>query len=202
MRFVPVKTEEQTDVQCLHRIRDQMIMNRTRLINQMRAFCLEYRVAIRQGAGIFKVDLPRVTADSSNDLSPGIRRSLADLFRDLQQIEERISSITSETEALVARDDVCPPLNYDPRHRTARARALLGAVGDGKQFRRARDMTAWLGLTPREHSTRGKQRLLGISKGAMATSGDSHPRSSIMHDPPRAVSTRTESMGIPIATVM
>ena len=63
MRFVEVKTTEQVDIQALHRIRDQMVRNRTRLICQMRAFCLEHGVAIRQGAGVFKLDLPRVIAD-------------------------------------------------------------------------------------------------------------------------------------------
>ena len=68
MRFVEVKTSEQVDIQALHRIRDQMVRNRTRLICQMRAFCLEHGVAIRQGAGVFKLDLPRVISEPENDL--------------------------------------------------------------------------------------------------------------------------------------
>ncbi len=63
MRFAAVKTEEQADLQALHRVRDQMIGTRTRLINQMRAFCLEYGVALRQGAGLFKLDLPEALED-------------------------------------------------------------------------------------------------------------------------------------------
>lgn len=70
MRFVEVKTPEQTDLQMLHRIRDQMMANRTRLINQMRAFCIEYGVALHQGAGKFKTDLPRALANELNDLTP------------------------------------------------------------------------------------------------------------------------------------
>ena len=72
MRFVSVKQPEQVDLQALHRICDQMVASRTRLICQMRAFCLEYGVAIRQGAGLFKSDLPRVLANESNDLTPTI----------------------------------------------------------------------------------------------------------------------------------
>jgi hypothetical protein len=83
MRFVEVKTAEQTDLQVLHRIRDQMMANRTRLINQMRAFCLEYGVVLHQGPGKFKADLPRALANELNDLTPTARRLLADLFEDL-----------------------------------------------------------------------------------------------------------------------
>ncbi|ASY65961.1 transposase (plasmid) [Sinorhizobium sojae CCBAU 05684] len=69
MRFAKVKTTDQVDLQALHRIRDQMVGSRTRLINQMRAFCLEYGVPLRQGAGLFKLDLPQVLNDPKNDLS-------------------------------------------------------------------------------------------------------------------------------------
>ncbi|MBP2613439.1 IS110 family transposase, partial [Agrobacterium pusense] len=83
MRFAALKSEEQADLQALHRVRDQMIGTRTRLINQMRAFCLEYGIALRQGAGLFKVDLPHAVEDQSNDLSSAMRKLLADLFADL-----------------------------------------------------------------------------------------------------------------------
>jgi transposase len=164
MRFVPVKSVDQADIQALHRIRDQMIRQRTALINQMRAFCLEYGIAMRQGAGLFRVDFPRVLANEENDLSASMRRLLSDLFEDLQRLELRIKTVTSEIEALVSRDDVARRLTTIPGIGSLGASALLAAVGDGKQFRRARDLAAWLGLTPREYSTGGKQRLLGISK--------------------------------------
>ena len=69
----------------------------------MRAFCLEYGVAIRQGAGVFKIDLPRVIADESNDLTPTMRRLLAELFEDLGRLEKRIAEVTREIEGLAAR---------------------------------------------------------------------------------------------------
>jgi transposase len=164
MRFVPVKSVDQVDIQALHRIRDQMIGKRTALINQMRAFCLEYGIALRQGAGLFKLDFPKVLADDANDLSPTMRRLLSDLFEDLHHLELRIKTVSSEIEALVARDDIARRLTTIPGIGPLGASALLAAVGDGKQFRRARDLAAWLGLTPREYSTGGKQKLFGISK--------------------------------------
>ncbi len=164
MRFVELKTPEQVDVQALHRIRDQLVGTRTRLICQMRAFCLEYGVAIRQGAGVFKLDLPKIVAELTNDLTTTMRRLLTDLFDDLKRLEARIENITREIEALAASDDTARRLMTIPGIGPLGATALLAAAGNGQQFRRARDMAAWLGLVPRQHSTGGRPQLLGISK--------------------------------------
>ncbi len=164
MRFVEVKTTERVDLQALHRIRDQMVTNRTRLVCQMRAFCLEYGVAIHQGVGKFKADLPRVLANEENDLTPMMRRLLGDLFEDLKHLEGRIAEVSREIEAIAAQDDRARRLMTVPGIGPLAATAIVAAAGDGRQFRRARDMAAWLGLVPREHSTGGKTTLLGISK--------------------------------------
>lgn len=164
MRFVEVKMPDQVDLQALHRIRDQMVRNRTRLICQMRAFCLEYGVAMRQGAGVFKLDLQRVLADEGNDLTPTMRRLLGDLADDLTHLEKRIAVISREIDALAACNDAARRLTTIPGIGALGATALLAAVGAGHQFTKARDLAAWLGLVPRQHSTGGKQTLLGISK--------------------------------------
>ncbi|BCH12521.1 hypothetical protein MesoLj131c_67790 (plasmid) [Mesorhizobium sp. 131-3-5] len=164
MRFAAIKSEEQSDLQALHRVRDQMIGTRTRLINQMRAFCLEYGIALRQGAGLFKLDLPLVLDDLSNDLTPAMRKLLVDLFADLRQLEQRINDVTREIAAIADREDVARRLMTIPGIGALGATALLAAVGTGCQFQKARDLAAWLGLVPREYSTGGKQKLLGISK--------------------------------------
>ncbi|OKP63487.1 IS110 family transposase [Ensifer adhaerens] len=164
MRFVTVKEADQVDLQALHRIRDQMVGSRTRLINQMRAFCLEYGVPLRQGAGLFKLDLPQALNDENNDISAAMRRLLGDLYADLQRLEERIRQVTKEIEAIADREDVTRRLMTIPGIGALGATALLAAVGDGLQFRKARDLAAWLGLVPRQYSTGGKPTLLGISK--------------------------------------
>jgi transposase len=164
MRFVEIKTTEQSDIQSLHRARDGMVMNRTRMICQLRAFCLEFGIAIRQGAGVFKLDMPRALADETNDLSPAMRRLLSGLFDDLLAIEKRIAEITREIEALVDRDDVARRLLTIPGVGPLGASALLAAVGQGQQFKKARDMAAWLGLVPKQYSTGGRSTLMGISK--------------------------------------
>jgi transposase len=164
MRFTQVRTIEQIDVQALHRMRDQLVSSRTRLVNQARAFCLEYGIAMRQGIGTFRIDLPRVLADGSNDLSAPMRQMLAEILDDIGHVDQRISSVTRQIEALADREDRARRLMTIPGIGPMAATALLAAVGDGRQFRRARELAAWLGLTPREHSTGGKTTLLGISK--------------------------------------
>lgn len=119
---------------------------------------------MRTGVGVFRIDLPRVLADESNDLTPAMRQLVHDLWDQLQQLEERIRMITREIEAIAQRSDVARRLATVPGIGPIVATAILAAVGDGKQFRRARDLSAWLGLVPAQYSTGGKSNLLGISK--------------------------------------
>ena len=176
MRFVEIRSPDQVDLQALHRVRDRLVAQRTRVICQMRAFCLEYGIAMHQGAGKFKADLPRVLADEQNDLSPAMRRLLAVLFDDVKGLETRIREVTKEIEAVAAADDTARRLMTIPGIGPLAATALLAAAGRGLQFRKARDMAAWLGLVPREHSTGGKTTLLGISKR-----GSSYLRRLLVH---------------------
>lgn len=164
MRFVEVKQPEQADIQALHRVRDQMVSHRTKLICQMRAFCLEYGITIRQGVGAFKASLPAILVDSSNDLTATMRSLLADLYEDLKILEARIEEISRELESAAAINDRARRLMSIPGIGPLGATALIAAAGNGQQFRKARDLAAWLGLVPQQYSTGGKSQLLGISK--------------------------------------
>jgi transposase len=164
MRFVQIKRTDQVDTQALHRARDRMVAARTRLISQMRAFCLEYGIPLRLGAGVFKIDLPRAVADDTNELTRMMRDLLSDLFDELKALEQRVAKVTRQIEALAERDYVARRLMTIPGIEPLGATALIAAVGDGQQFRKARDLAAWLGLVPRQQSTGGKTVLLGISK--------------------------------------
>ena len=106
MRFEEAKSPEQVDLQALHRVRERMVTARTRLICQMRGFCLEHGVAMRQGVGAFKLDLAAAMADENNDLTPAIRRLLGELRDDLLQLETRIAAVSREIEAVAARTRV------------------------------------------------------------------------------------------------
>ncbi|ANI78469.1 Transposase for insertion sequence element IS1111A [Sphingobium sp. EP60837] len=141
-----------------------MIAHRTRLISQMRAFCLEYGIAIHQGAGKFRADMPKILADDANELSAAMRCILTEIFGELTELEQRIATMNREIEAIAARSDTARRLMTIPGVGPLAATALLAAAGTGRQFRKARDLAAWLGLVPREYSTGGKTKLLGISK--------------------------------------
>lgn len=176
MRFVEAKTPEQVDLQALHRVRERMVTARTRLICQMRAFCLEHGVAMRQGAGAFKLDLADVLADDGNDLTPTMRRLLGELREDLRQLEARIAAVSREIEATAGTNDAARRLATIPGIGPLGATAIVAAVGEGRQFRKARDLAAWIGLVPRQHSTGGKNTLLGIGKR-----GNSYIRRLLIH---------------------
>lgn len=164
MRFVEVRSLDQIDLQALHRARDRLVAQRTRVICQIRAFCLEYGIAMHKGVGKFKAALPGVLADESNDLSPAMRRLLVSLFHDIGQLEGRIAELSREIDAVAHASDTARRLMTIPGIGPLAATALLAAAGTGRQFRKGRDMAAWLGLVPREHSTGGRTTLLGISK--------------------------------------
>jgi transposase len=164
MRFVEVRSADQVDLQALHRIRDRLIRNRPGLMNQARAFCIEYGLAMRKGKGGFRVDIRRHLDNPDNDLTDAMRALLRDLLADLEHIERRVLSLTKEIEAVAHTDERARRLMTIPGIGALGATALLAAAGDGRQFRKARYMAAWLGLVPAEHSTGGKQTLRGISK--------------------------------------
>lgn len=131
---------------------------------------------MHQGAGRFKADLPRVIVDEANDLSTAMCRLLTALFDDVKALELRISEVSKEIEATAMSDDTARRLMTIPGIGALTARTLLAEAGRGQQFRKARDMAAWLGLVPREHSTGGKTKLLGISKR-----GSSYLRRLLVH---------------------
>jgi len=164
MRFVEIKSCKQIDLQALHRVRDRIVGNRTQLICQMRAFCLEYGIAIRPGTGAFKLDIARIITDENNDLTPAIRALLKELWEELRSVDIRHAVVSRQVEALAAKDDTARRLMTIPGIGPIGATALIAAVGDARQFRKARDLAAWLGLVPRQNSTGGKTTLLGISK--------------------------------------
>ena len=164
MRFVQLKHTEQVDLQALHRARDLIVSSRTRLISQMRAFCLEYGLPIRNSVAAFKHGIPAIIADETNDLTPAMRRLLASLWHDFRVLDERVASVTEEIAAIAGQSDLARRLESVPGIGQLTATAIVAAVGGGKQFRSARDLAAWVGLTPAQYSTGGKTTLLGISK--------------------------------------
>jgi transposase len=164
MRFVPIRSSEQSARQALHRVRDRYMSQRTGLINQMRGFLLEFGLPIRQGAGVFKIDLPRILGDEENELPPSMRQLLTELWNDLKALESRIEEITQQIQRGVQYSDTARRLMTVPGIGPLAASALEASAGNGLQFKSSRFFAAWLGLVPRQYSTGGKTTLLAISK--------------------------------------
>jgi transposase len=186
MRFVPVKNEAQLDLQALHRVRDRWIGRRTAVINQIRGFLLEHGITVSTGPAHLKKHLPSILEDADNFLSPRMRSLLLELRTELGQLEEQIDRVSQELAELAKREDSSRRLLTVPGIGPLVATALTAAIGNGAGFRKGRDLAAWLGLVPRQHSTGGKARLLGISKR-----GDPYLRKLFVHGA-RAVLTRVK----------
>ena len=136
-RFVEVRTPKQVDLQALHRIRGLLVGQRTGLMNQARAFCIEYGLAMRIGAGSFHADIRRPLANPENDLTQNMRALLNDLLDDLATIEGRVKALSARIEAIANEGETIRRLLTIPGIGALGAPALAAAAGDGRQFRKA-----------------------------------------------------------------
>jgi transposase len=175
MRFVEVKSEGQSDLQALHRARERLVSERTALINHLRALLLERGIVVAQGRRKLEEALSTF-ADEGEALSPRIRVLIEDLRSEWRVLDERIAAFDAEFIQMARNDAVMRRLTSIPGIGTINATALAAAVGNARAFRRGRDMAAWLGLTPRQMTTGGKPRLLGISKR-----GNRYLRKNLIH---------------------
>jgi transposase len=175
MRFVPVKSEQQLDLQSLHRARERLVADTT-LINQLRSLLLERGITVAQGRRELEKKLPEILSDPTSGLSARLRQLLSDLRGEWQTLDDRIAAFDDEFVAVARADDAARRLGSVPGIGALNATALVAAVGDGNAFRRGRDMAAWLGLVPRQATTGGKPRLLGISKR-----GNRYLRKNLIH---------------------
>ena len=164
MRFVPIKTDDQLDLQALHRVRERLVSRRTAVTNQMRAFLLERGMVFRKGPATLRRELPEILENADAQLSARMRGLLALLWREWKELEEQIAALSADIEAICDHDPACQRLRQIPGIGPLVASATVAAIGNGAAFRKGREFAAWLGLVPRQYSTGGKTRLLGISK--------------------------------------
>jgi transposase len=164
MRFVPIKSEEQLDLQALHRVRERWVMRRTAVVNQVRSLLLERGFTLPKGRSYVDEALPRILEDAELPLSGSFRLLLAQLKLELEQLSARIDQLDLVILKRAKEDDACQRLTAIPGVGPVTATALIAAVGNGSAFQRGRDLAAWIGMVPGEHSSGGKQTLLGISK--------------------------------------
>ena len=182
MRFVQVKSVEQQDIQATHRIRSELIGQRTAKVNQIRGLVSEYGLVAPQQIQALRKAIPQWLEDGDNDLTGLFRRILNGLWEDLKVLDDRIGELDREIKSMALNNPVATRLQTLRGVGPMIATALIAAVGDGQQFTNGRQMAASLGLTPRQHSSGNKERLLGISKR-----GDSYLRSLLVHGARSAV---------------
>jgi len=163
MRFVTLKSEAQLDLQSLHRARERLVLARTALINQLRAVLLERGITLAKGRAVLMRRLEEIGSEGLA-VSERTRMLVEDLLEECGGLSTRIRAYDDELAAIIRSDEQARRLASIPGVGVINATALLAAVGDGSAFAKARDLASWLGLTPRQHSTGGKTRMLGISK--------------------------------------
>ncbi len=176
MRFVAIKSDEQLDMQAIHRVRSQLVKTRTAAVNQIRGLLLERGIDIPKGRAQVLSKLPRILEDAENELSVRFRSVLHDLQEELRHIDQRIRRYDTEIEQIARDSDQARLLLGIPGIGPQTATALLSSIGDIGQFKNGRELAAFLGLVPRQHSTGGKPTLLGISKR-----GDVYLRTLLIH---------------------
>ncbi|MER9083037.1 IS110 family transposase [Mesorhizobium sp. M0895] len=164
MRFVALKSEEQLDMQTLHRARDRLVKERTSLMNQLRALLLERGVVVPQGRTRLRLRIEVLLAGDDCGLSERIRMLIGDMVERWRQLDERIGAFDAEFLAEAKHDEAACRLTSIPGIGALNATALVAAVGNASTFSRGRDLAAWLGLVPRQMMTGGRPRLVGITK--------------------------------------
>ncbi len=164
MRFVELKSEEQLDQQMLHRARSRLVGQRTALINQLRGVLLERGITVPQGRRKLELYLAGMTTEEKEQLSARAKLLMDDMRAEWGELDDRIAALDEEFAARARSDASARLLATIPGIGVLNATALAAAVGGGEAFRRARDLAAWLGLVPKQKTTGGKPRLLGISK--------------------------------------
>ncbi len=184
MHPVRVKTVEQQDIQAIHRVREEIKSHRVAKANQIRGLVSEYGLVAPQQLSSLRRAIPDWLEDADNGLSFLFRQLLQGLWGDLHVLDQRMTELDNQIGIMTQQNPIAKRLQKLRGVAPLTATALIATVGDAKQYRKGRDMAAAIGLTPRQHSSGGKDRLLGISKR-----GDAYLRSLLVHGARSAVRT-------------
>jgi transposase len=165
MRYVAVKTAESQAGQALHRVRSRLVRARTALVNEIRGLLSEFGiVAAVKGVAACRRLLADVLEDGENGLPGTMRDLLAQLSEELEQKDAHIAKLEGQIKRQCAQDERVQRLIAIEGIGPISASAMVAAVGDARQFKSGRDLAAWLGLVPNQHSSGGKEKLGTISK--------------------------------------
>jgi transposase len=194
MRFVPTKDIDQQDLQALHRVRERLIGERTALINEVHGLMNEYGIVIPTGVSKFHQAVVQTLASAKDTLTALSQEMFGKLGEEFVALEAQIAYDQQKLESLAKTHPECQRLMTIPGIGPITATALIAAVGHVGVFKNGRQFAAWLGLVPKQHSTGGQTRLLGISKR-----GDSYLRKLLIHGARatlRWVELRTDSRSL------
>jgi transposase len=176
MRFVPIKNVEQQAVLALHRVRQGFVKARTAQANQIRGLLGEFGLIVPQGIGYIASRVPELIEDAECDLPGSFRVLVQRLLDHLKELGRHVDEIETQIQAWHRASDLSSRLAQVPGIGPITASALVASIGDAKNFDDGRQLAAWLGLVPRQHSSGGKSNLLGMSKR-----GDSYLRTLLIH---------------------
>jgi transposase len=176
MRFVPVKNVEQQAVLALHRVRQGFVKARTAQANQIRGLLGEFGMIIPQGIGYIASRVPDLIEDASNELPGTFRLLVQRLLDHLKELDRQVDELEAQILAWHRSSELSCKLAQVPGIGPITASALVASIGDAKNFDNGRQVGAWLGLVPRQHSSGGKSNLLGMSKR-----GDTYLRTLLIH---------------------
>lgn len=175
MTFVPVKEQWQLDIQMIHRVRSQFIKQRTGLMNMIRGLLLEMGIAIRKGRSALR-EASKSLLTENMDLSGETQNLFKSLFENVDRLNQEIDHYTKQLETVGKENELCQRLQTISGIAAITATALIAKIGNGSEFQNGRELSAYLGLVPKQCSSGEKQRLLGISKH-----GDRYLRQLLIH---------------------
>jgi len=176
MRFVPIKNTEQQSVLALHRVRQGFVKARTAQANQIRGLLGEFGLIVPQGIGYIASRVPELIEDADNELPGAFRVLIQRLLDHLKELGRQVEELEAQIQTWHRNSDLSSRLAQVPGIGPITASALVASIGDAKNFDGGRQLAAWLGLVPRQHSSGGKSNLLGMSKR-----GDSYLRTLLIH---------------------
>jgi len=142
MRSVPIKSVEQQDIQCLHRIHSRLVQERTALVNQIRGLLAEYGIVVVQGISKVRKQLPLILEDQSNGLTSLGREMFQELYQHVVEADQKVTQADARIEKLSQQDEICKRLLKVPGIGPLTATAILAAVGDARIFKNGRQMAA------------------------------------------------------------
>lgn len=176
MPAVPIKNASQQAILSVHRARQGFVKARTAQANQIRGLLAEYGIAIAQGIGHIRKSVPEIIEDGAKDLPGSFRLLIQRLVDHLKELDRQVGELEAEIQLWHRENAASRKLARIPGIGPMTASAMVASIGDARNFKNGRQLAAWLGIVPRQHSTGGKSVLLGISKR-----GDTYLRTLMIH---------------------